>query len=63
MKCDKCIWAEKRTGTKTFYPFSACIIKQSIKDNILTAMESRMAALQDHIIRDFGGGLVGRNES
>lgn len=63
MKCDKCIWSDKRSGTKTFCPFPSCVIKPSIKDNMLAAMESRMAALQDNIERDYNGGLSGYLEA
>ncbi|MFJ5713129.1 hypothetical protein [Neobacillus sp. NPDC093127] len=61
MDCNKCIWADKGSGTKVFCPFSSCVVKPSFKENLLKAMENRMAALQDHIVQDFGGGLVGRN--
>jgi hypothetical protein len=62
-KCETCIWAEKRTGTKIFCPFPSCVIKPGVKDNILKAMEKRMAALQSLIDRDYNGGLNGYLEA
>lgn len=63
-KCKTCIWADWRSGTKVFCPFPSCVkVEKLNKDKILKAMESRMVALQDHINRDYSGGLVGYNEA
>ena len=63
MKCDTCIWADKGSGTKVFCPFPSCVIKPGIKENLLQAMEMRMAALQERIDKDFNGGLNGYLEA
>ncbi|MMZ67946.1 hypothetical protein D1872_305860 [compost metagenome] len=62
-KCKSCIWAEKRNGTKIFCPFHSCVMENIFKNNILAAMEKRMAALQVRIDKDFNGGLSGFNEA
>lgn len=63
-KCLTCVWADKRSGTKILCPFNSCVIIEKLnKEKILKAMESRMMALQDHIQRDFSGGLSGMNEA
>ncbi|MDF2650093.1 MAG: hypothetical protein K0Q73_5898 [Paenibacillus sp.] len=61
-KCKTCIWADWRSGIKVFCPFPTCVKKPTVKENLIKSMESRMAALQDHIDRDFNGGLTGHLE-
>ncbi|MBT2696358.1 hypothetical protein J7E79_02765 [Bacillus sp. ISL-40] len=63
-KCKTCIWADERSGTKLFCPFSSCVkVEKLDKEGILKAVESRMQALKDYIDRDFEGGLTGYNEA
>jgi hypothetical protein len=63
-KCETCIWAEKRTGTKIFCPFPSCVkVEKLNKEVLLKAMESRMAALKDYVDRDYNGGLNGYLEA
>jgi regulator of RNase E activity RraB len=62
-KCKKCIWADKRSGTKLYCPFHSCVMEIDIRARIIEAMKKRMVVLQVHIDRDYNGGLSGYNEA